>query len=52
MLFYCRRYKCKDSIFKVRADEYDSASLWGEFQCDCYWLDEVPFVEEESFTLD
>ena len=58
MKYYCRRYKYKGTIFKVRAEEYDAPQLWGEWQCgecnpedfSCYWLDAVPFVEEHLKT--
>lgn len=49
MRYFVRRYKCSEdtTIFKVRCEGYNDPQLWGEFTCNCYWLDSVPYVEED-----
>lgn len=50
--YYCRRYKLNCDpmlVFKIREDTYDHPSLHLEPLPDheWYWLDSVPFIEEQ-----
>jgi hypothetical protein len=52
--WWCRRYKCsgKWDVHVARAESYDAPQLWGEFQCDCDWIDDEPYLTELDKSVD
>ena len=52
--WWCRRYKCsgKWDVHVARARQATDPQLWGEFNCNCEWIDDEPYLSRSEQSVD